>query len=66
MGLLIEILKMIAVLGAAALLGNWFLSELKRSRASGQPWYRPYLSVPGLLIIVIVILLPVLLWMVNK
>ena len=62
----VELLKMVAVLGAAAMVGNWFLSELKKSRAAGHPWYRPYLSIPGLLIIAIVILLPIVVWILQK
>ena len=35
------------------------LNEVKKARKSGAPWYSPYLSIPGILI-VIVILIPVL------
>jgi hypothetical protein len=52
-------LKIIPILFAAAILGNWFLSEVKKARTSGAPWYRPYFSMPGILIL-IVILIPVL------
>jgi hypothetical protein len=54
------LLKMIAVLVAAIFIGNWFLSELKKARVAGAPWYRPYLTVPGIMII-IALLLPVIL-----
>lgn len=53
---IVEILKMVAVLTAAAIVGNWFLSEVKKSRAARAPWYKPYLSVPGLIIIIAVVL----------
>jgi hypothetical protein len=43
---------MIAILAAASFLGNWFLSELKKARALRKPWYAPYLSWPGLLILI--------------
>lgn len=56
----ITMLRMVAVLVAAGLLGNWFLKELKTARLLGKPWYAPYLSLPGLLIIVLIIVLPVL------
>jgi hypothetical protein len=49
------IIKMVAILAAATLLGNWFLSELKRARAKGAPWYQPYLTPPGILIILIIL-----------
>ena len=51
-------LKTVPILFAAVILGNWFLSEVKKTRTSGAPWYRPYFSIPGILII-IVILIPV-------
>ena len=41
------------------LLGNWFLVELRKARATAKPWYAVYLSVPGLLILIIIILLPI-------
>ncbi len=58
------LLRFIAVLVAAAIIGNWFLSELRKARAARLPWYRPYLSIPGLLILAAV-LLPVLLKMLG-
>ena len=56
---LFSFLKIIPIIIAAAILGNWFLNEVKKARKSGAPWYSPYLSIPGILI-VIVILIPVL------
>lgn len=50
-----EIMKMIAVLVAAIVVGNWFLSELKKAKATGAPWYQPYISIPGILIILAVL-----------
>lgn len=51
-----DILRLVAVLVAAIVVGNWFLSELKKAKATGAPWYRPYLSPPGILILIAVIL----------
>ena len=62
MSWLLSLLKMAAVLAAAGFLGNWFLTELKRARARGKPWYAPYLSVPGLLIVLAVLLPLILKW----
>ncbi len=62
MSWLFPLLKAAAVLAAAGLLGNWFLTELKRARAQGKPWYAPYVSVPGLLIILAVLLPLILKW----
>jgi hypothetical protein len=60
----ISLLKMAAVLLAASFLGNWFLSELKKARRLQKPWYAPYLTPPGLLII-IALFIPVVVWMLQ-
>jgi H+/Cl- antiporter ClcA len=57
----VSLLKMVAVLLAASLLGNWFLSELKKAHVLKKPWYAPYLTLPGLLIIV-ALFIPVVVW----
>ena len=62
----VKILRFIAPLVAAMLVGNWFLSEIKKARATNQPWYRPYMSPPGLLIILAAILIPIILWIIKK
>ncbi|MGD9016607.1 MAG: hypothetical protein PVH30_04435 [Desulfobacterales bacterium] len=56
----LQILKMVVVLAAAVTLGNWFLAEYRSARAKGRPWYAPYLTIPGILIL-IAIAAPVLL-----
>ena len=52
------ILKAIAILIAAFLLGNWFLAEVRKAKRAKKPWYAPYLTLPGLLIL-ITLLIPV-------
>ena len=64
--MIVDLLKIIAVLIAAMLIGNGFLRELKKAHALGLPWYRPYLSPPGLLIVLAVLLLPILVGMLNR
>jgi hypothetical protein len=54
------ILKAIPILIAAFMLGNWFLKEVKKAKAARKPWYTPYLTAPGILIL-IVLMLPVFL-----
>ncbi len=54
------IIKAIPVLLAALFLGNWFLAEVRKAKAARKPWYAPYLTVPGILILV-VFMLPVFL-----
>ena len=58
-------LKLIPILLAAILLGNWFLAELKRANRTGKPWYTVYLSIPGLLILLIILVVPTVLWLVS-
>jgi hypothetical protein len=60
----IEIIKMIAIVAAAATLGNWFLKEIKKSHALRSPWYTPYISLPGILVL-IAILLPILVYLAS-
>jgi hypothetical protein len=58
MGKIAPLIQGVCVLLAASILGNWFLVELKRSRALGKPWYAGYLTIPGIIIICIILLLP--------
>ncbi len=46
------ILKAIPVLIAAFFLGNWFLAEVRKAKSSGKPWYAPYMTIPGILIMI--------------
>lgn len=62
---MIDILRVIAVLLAAAVIGNWFMSELRKTKAQGKPIYKAYLTTPGILIICIVLGLPILVWMMK-
>jgi hypothetical protein len=54
------------VLLAAATLGNLFMTEVKKARANDSPWYTPYLTIPGLMVLAAVLLVPILLWLINK
>ncbi|MGA8178557.1 MAG: hypothetical protein WB792_00755 [Desulfobacterales bacterium] len=65
MSTLAAIAKIIAPLAAAILVGNWFMSEVKKVRIKGGPWYQPYLSIPGIMII-LAVLLPVIFWMLKR
>ena len=55
------LIKAIPVLIAAVLVGNWFLAEVRKAKAAHKPLYKAYLSIPGLLIIAILII-PVIMW----
>ncbi len=57
-----QIIKVIAILSAAALLGNWFLKELQSARRRGKPWFAAYLTPPGILVMLAAIFLPLAAW----
>ncbi len=57
---MIKNLQYLSVLIAAIILGNWYLSEYKKARITGLPWYRAYFSLPGILIILFILILPVI------
>lgn len=57
---MIKNLKYLSVLIAAVILGNWYLAEYKKARIAGLPWYRAYFSLPGILIVLIILILPVI------
>ena len=63
---LATIVRIIAPLVAAILVGNWFMSEIKKARFKGAPWYQAYVSIPGLLIILAVLLVPIVLWIIKS
>ena len=62
---MIMLLKMVACLAGAIALGNWFLTRARRGHARGEPWYRAYLSAPGLIILAVLFGLPLLLWLIS-
>ena len=60
-----NILKYIAVLVAAIVIGNWFLAEVRKAKINKQPWYKPYISVPGLIILV-ALSLPLIILIISR
>lgn len=61
----LSLVRLAAVLIAAILLGNWFLAEVRKSKIKQEPWYKPYLSVPGLIILA-ALSLPLIYWLFNR
>jgi hypothetical protein len=59
----LTLVKYGGVLIAAIIIGNWFLVEVKKAHRQQQPWYKPYLSVPGLIILA-ALSLPLIYWMI--
>ncbi len=60
------ILKLIAILVAAIVLGTWFRVELKKIQAKGEPMYKVYSTIPGIIIIFSLILLPIIIKIINQ
>ena len=48
---LFNLIKYAAVLVAAIIIGNWFLTVARKAKTNKEPWYKPYLSLPGLIIL---------------
>jgi hypothetical protein len=62
----VTLAKFMAVLAAAMIIGNWFLIEVKKAKFNKQPWYKPYISVPGLIILLAVLGLPLFFLLFEK
>ncbi len=62
---IITVLKMASALLAAITLGNWFMSEVQQARRKGAPWYTPYRSAPGLIIILLCLAMPLIVWVIR-
>ncbi len=50
----------IPILIASMIVGSWFLKEHKKNKALGIPWYKSFLTPPGI-IILIAISIPIVL-----
>ena len=59
------LVKYTAVLVAAIVIGNWFLAEVKQAKINQKPWYKPYLSIPGLIILA-ALSLPIIIWFISR
>lgn len=62
----VNIIKMVCALVAAILTGNWFMAEVRGAKIRREPWYRPYLSLPGMMIILFFLFVPVILWLARR
>ncbi|MBW1893357.1 MAG: hypothetical protein JRI91_06635 [Deltaproteobacteria bacterium] len=47
------LLRIVPVLIAGVVIGRWFNGERKKLRAMGEPWQKTWLTIPGILIIII-------------
>jgi len=57
------LIKIIPVMIAAILLGKWFQAELKQTALQKKSWYSAYISIPGLIILLIILVVPIALWL---
>ncbi|HAO23492.1 MAG: hypothetical protein BWK80_05775 [Desulfobacteraceae bacterium IS3] len=58
----VGMLKIIAVLAAGMVVGSSYLDEVRKAKLKGEPWYKPYQTLPGILVIVFCIVLPFVVW----
>ena len=65
MDVLKNLLALCAPLLAAVILGNLFLTEVKKARSARAPWYAPYLTLPGLMVLA-ALCSPILIWLIKK
>jgi hypothetical protein len=65
MALAFRFLEAVCVLVAAIMVGSWFMSEVRKSQAGKAPWYAPYMSLPGILIM-LVLAVPIILWAIQN
>jgi hypothetical protein len=65
MEILKNLLVLCAPLLAAVILGNLFLIEVKKARTASAPWYAPYLTLPGLMVLA-ALCSPILIWLIKK
>jgi hypothetical protein len=65
MEILKNLLVLCAPLLAAVILGNLFLTEVKKARSTRAPWYAPYLTLPGLMVLA-ALCSPILIWLIKK
>jgi len=63
---MIKILMYTPVLIASIILGKWFLAEASKSKQKGEAGYKPYVSIPGIIIVIIVLGLPVVIFFLKR
>ena len=65
MATLLSLVKMAAVLLSGLLLGRMFFAEVKKAKQRGAPWYAPYLTAPGVLTL-LALMLPIFIWIAMR
>jgi hypothetical protein len=60
-----SLIKMAAVIGCGLLLGHMFFEEVKKAKRTGAPWYTPYLTAPGVLTL-LALMLPIGIWIYTR
>jgi hypothetical protein len=63
---MLDLIKLLPVVIAAILIGRWFHAEVRKAKAAHAPWYRPYLSAPGIVIVLAALGLPLLAWIAGQ
>ena len=63
---LVLLLKMIVCLVGGVAVGRWFLAEARQRHAHRESLFKAYLSPPGLIILAVLIVLPIILWLTRS
>lgn len=64
--MVMNLLKVVPIFIAAMLIGNWFLSEVRKAKMTGAPWYTPYLTIPGALVVLFAVVAPIAVWWLQQ
>jgi hypothetical protein len=62
---LLALIKIAAVLAGGLLLGRMFFEEVKKAKRNGAPWYTPYGTIPGILVL-LALALPLVIWLYGR
>jgi len=61
---LVNIIGALSVLAAGAMLGKMFFTETRNAHRKNAPWYAPFMSLPGILVL-IALAVPIIIWLVR-
>ena len=61
-----NLLILCSTLMAAIILGNLFLHEVKKARDNRSPWYAPYFTLPGLMVLAAVLGVPLFFGLIRQ
>ncbi len=48
---MLSILQFAPIIICSVIVGRWFLSEVKKAKSANLPWFSPYFTIPGILVL---------------